>query len=91
MVRGNWIESDGVKRRAGKPKNFYPKGEGRIYLAGELETGGFYCVAECDGPVEEYLSDLIRQAKVEIFPVKLCPKNCDYCPPFVIPPLRSDK
>jgi hypothetical protein len=90
LIRGNFKESDKEKRRAGRDKNFYPDGEGRILIGGDVETGGFYLVAECKGPIKEYLADLISQAEVEITPINLCPKDCYWCPPMVVPPLRAE-
>jgi len=90
LMLGHWHESDGEKRRAGRDKNFYPVGEGRIIVAGDIEGEGFFSVVECEGPVEDYMADLIRQANVEIKPIALCPKDCNWCPPFVIPPLRDE-
>ena len=90
LILGEFHESDGEKRRAGRDKNFYPAGEGRIIAGGDLETGGYYILAECEIPVEEYLADLIRQSDVEIRPVRLCPNDCYWCPPMVIPPLREE-
>ena len=90
LILGRFHESDGEKRRAGRDKNFYPIGEGRIIVGGDVEAGGFYIVAESEGPVEEYLSDLIRQADVDIKPINLCPKDCNWCPPMVVPPLRKE-
>ena len=89
LMLGHWLESDGEKRRAGRDKNFYPDGEGRVIVAGDLVGKGFFAVVECEGPVEDYMADLIRQSNVEIQPVALCPKDCNWCPPFVIPPLRE--
>ena len=90
LILGQFKESDGEKRRAGRDKNFYPIGEGRILVAGDIEEGGFFLVVECEGSVEDYMADLIRQADVEIKPIGLCPKDCNWCPPFVIPPLREE-
>jgi len=97
LILGCFRESDGEKRRAARDKsfhpdkNFYPIGEGRILVAGDIEEGGFYAVVECEGPVEDYMADLIRQADVEVKPIGLCPKDCNWCPPFVIPPLREER
>ena len=90
LILGKFIESDGEKRRAGRDKNFYPAGEGRLIVGGDLEGGGWYIVAECEDPVEDYLADLIRQSDVEIKPVNLCPKDCNWCPPWVVPVLREE-
>jgi len=90
LVLGRFYESDGEKRRAGRDKNFYPSGEGRLIVGGDLEEGGWCIVAECEGPIHEYLADLIRQADVEIKPMKLCPKDCNWCPPWVVPVLREE-
>lgn len=90
LILGHFKESDGEKRRAGRDINFYPIGEGRLIVGGDVEEGGFYIVAECEGPVEDYLADLISQADVEIKPIRLCPKDCNWCPPWVVPPLREE-
>ena len=90
LIRGYFKESDREKRRAGRDKNFYPVGEGRILVGGEIAEGEFYLVAECEGPVEEYLADLISLSDVKIEPLALCPKDCDWCPPMVVPPLRKE-
>ena len=65
-------------------------GEGRIIVGGELEEGGFFMVAECEGPVEEFLADLLTISNVEIKPIALCPKDCTKCPePMLVEPLRE--
>ena len=66
-------------------------GKGRIIVIGDLEEGGFFMVAECEGPVEEFLADLLTIADVEIKPIKLCPKDCTKCPePLLVEPLREN-
>ena len=96
LILGHWHESNGEKRRAARDKsfhpdkNFYPIGEGRLLSGGEREGGGFYIVAECEAPVEDYLADLISQADVEITPIVHCPKECNFCPPWVVPVLRKE-
>ena len=90
LLVGKFLERDKEIRRVGRDKNFYPSGEGRILIGGDLEEGGFYIVAECENPVEEYLEDLIQQADVEIKPINLCPEDCYWCPPMVVPPLRRE-
>jgi len=65
-------------------------GEGRMIVIGELEEGGFCMVAECEGPAEEFLADLLTVADVEIKPIALCPKDCTLCPePMLVAPLRE--
>jgi len=90
LILGRWKESDGEKRRAGRDMNFYPAGDGRIIIAADLEERGWCIIAECEGPIEDYLADLIRQADVEIKPIKLCPKDCNWCPPTMVKPLRKE-
>ena len=66
-------------------------GEGRMIFQGELEEGGFCMIAECEGPAEEFLADLLTVADVEIKPIKLCPKDCTKCPePLLVEPLREN-
>ena len=66
-------------------------GEGQLIVGGELEEGGFFMVAECEGPVEEFLADLLTIADVEIKPIALCPKDCTKCPkPLLVEPLREN-
>jgi len=89
LIRGQFKEKN-KKRRAGRDNNFYPVGEGRILVGGDVDGGGWYMVAECEASVEECLADLISQADVEITPLSLCPKDCDWCPPMVVPPLRRE-
>ena len=65
-------------------------GEGQIIVGGELEEGGFFMVAECEDPAEDFLADLLTIADVDIQPVKLCPKDCTACPqPLLVEPLRE--
>lgn len=66
-------------------------GEGRMIFVGDFEEGGFCMVAECEGPAEDFLADLLTLADVEIKPIKLCPKNCTACPePLLVEPLREN-
>jgi len=65
-------------------------GEGQAIVGGELEEGGFFMVTECEGPVEEFLADLLTVADIEIKPIALCPKDCTACPePMLVEPLRE--
>jgi len=65
-------------------------GEGRAIFIGELEEGGFCMVAECEGPPEEFLVDLLTIADIEIKPIKLCPTDCNMCPEsLLVAPLRE--
>ena len=65
-------------------------GEGQAIVGGELEEGGFCMVVECEGPIEEFLADLLTIADIEIKPIKLCPKDCTSCPePMLVEPLRE--
>ena len=64
---------------------------GRIIVGGELEEGGFCMVVECEGPVEEFLADMLTVADAEIKPIALCPKDCTKCPePMLVEPLREN-
>ncbi len=66
-------------------------GEGQAIVGGELEEGGFCMVVECEGPVEEFLADMLTVADVEIKPIALCPKDCNACPePMLVEPLREN-
>ena len=66
-------------------------GEGQMIFQGELEKGGFCMIAECEGPVEEFLADLLTVADVEIQTIALCPKDCTKCPkPLLVAPLREN-
>jgi len=66
-------------------------GEGQLIVGGELEEGGFCFIAECEGPVEEFLNDLLSISDYEIKPMKLCPKDCTLCPePMLVEPLREN-
>jgi len=66
-------------------------GEGQIIVGGEPEEGGFFFVAECEDPAEDFLADLLTIANVEIKPIKLCPKDCTMCPePLLVAPLREN-
>jgi hypothetical protein len=83
-MRDKEIE-DGLRKTA-----FDLAGEGRMIVGGEFEEGGFFFVAECEGPVEEFLADLLTVAYVEIKPIALCPKDCTKCPePMLVEPLRE--
>jgi hypothetical protein len=65
-------------------------GDGQAIVGGEFEEGGFFMVVECEGPVEEFLADLLIIADVEIKPIALCPKDCTKCPePMLVEPLRE--
>ncbi len=65
-------------------------GEGQIIVGGEFEEGGFFMVAECEGPANAFLADLLTVADVEIKPIALCPKDCTKCPePMLVEPLRE--
>ncbi len=66
-------------------------GEGRMIFQGELEEGGFCMIAECEGPVEEFLDDLLSISDYEIKPMKLCPEDCTLCPEsLLVEPLREN-
>ncbi len=94
LVTGH--EKEGSTRRKDveeglRKTSFDLAGEGQIIVGGELEEGGFCMIVECEGPVEEFLADMLTLADVEIKPIALCPKDCTKCPePMLVEPLREN-
>jgi hypothetical protein len=87
---GKFAERDKEIEEGLRKTGFDLSGEGRMIVGGDFEEKGFYFVAECEGPVEEFLADLLAIAVVEIKPIKLCPKDCTKCPePMLVEPLRE--
>ena len=65
-------------------------GEGQTIFIGDLEEGGFCMIAECEGPAEDFLADVLTFSDLEIKPIKLCPKDCTACPEnLLVEPLRE--
>jgi hypothetical protein len=96
LVTGHEKEGDAFAERENeieeglRTTSFDLAGDGQIIVGGEFEEGGFFMVAECEGPVEEFLADLLTVADVEIKPIALCPKDCTKCPePMLVEPLRE--
>ncbi len=97
LVTGHEKEGDAFAERENeieeglRTTSFDLAGEGQIIVGGEFEEGGFFMVAECEGPANAFLADLLTIADVEIKPIALCPKDCTKCPePMLVEPLREN-
>ena len=90
MKEDKWPEREKEIKEGLRKTAFDLAGEGRIITIGDFEEGGFFMVAECEDPVEEFIADFLTVADVESKPIVLCPKDCTMCPEtLVVEPLRE--